>query len=211
IDAHAGDSPFEMTTDGKGQLFAFAGLKDGPLPTHYEPWETPVRNAVHPGQDRSPAAKLHDRPDNRYHEIGDLRFPHVITTYRLTEHYTAGAMSRNLPWLAELQPEGFVELDPILAAELGIGNGGWATIGTLRGEIEAKALVTDRIRPLTVGGRRLHQVGLPWHFGYSGPVVGGIANDLSALVEDPNSLIHEAKSFTCSVRAGRLRGEKPGV
>lgn len=204
IDAHPGDAPFVMMADGKGQLFTVTGLRDGPLPTHYEPWESPVRNALYPHQERSPAAKLHERDDNRYHEIADDRFPHVLTTYRLTEHHTAGAMSRFLPWLAELQPEGFAEIDPVLAEDLGIENGDWCVISTLRGKIEVKALVTRRLVPLQAGGITVHQVGVPWHFGFSGVATGGIANDLSALIADPNSLIHEAKSFTCAVRPGRL-------
>ena len=120
-------------TDGKGALFASSGLKDGPLPTHYEPWETPVANALYPAQARNPVAKIHDRPDNRYQAGDDPRFPYVLTTYRLTEHLTAGGMSRWVPWLAELQPQGFVELSTELADELGIRNGDWVTITTLRG------------------------------------------------------------------------------
>ena len=199
LDAHAGDSPFVNMADGKGWLFA-PSLKDGPLPTHYEPWETPVPNLIYPEQPRSPTAKLHNRPDNRYQEIGDPRFPYVITTYRLTEHLTAGGMSRWVPWLAELQPHGFVEISPELAGDLGVNNGDWVTITTLRGEIESRALVTERVQPLTIDGHTLHHIGMPWHFGFGGIATGGIANDLSALVEDPNSLIHEAKSFTCGLR-----------
>ena len=89
-----------------------------------------------------------------------------------------------------------------------MANGDWVVVSTLRGAIEARALVTDRLRPLLVDGRVLHQVGIPWHFGYSGIATGGIANDLSALVEDPNSLIHEAKAFTCALRRGRLAGRE---
>jgi formate dehydrogenase major subunit len=113
-------------------------------------------------------------------------------------------MTRWVPWLAELQPEGFAEIGTELAVSLGVENGGWLVISTARGSIETRALVTDRLPPLTVGGRRLHQVGMPWHFGYSGLARGAIANDLTTLVEDPDSLIHEAKALTCAVRAGRL-------
>jgi formate dehydrogenase major subunit len=109
-------------------------------------------------------------------------------------------MSRYVPWLAELQPEGFVEISPELAAALGIANGDWVTVSTLRGEAHARALVTERLQPLVVDGRTIHQVGMPWHFGYGGLARGGIANDLSALIEDPNSRIHEAKAFTCNLR-----------
>lgn len=198
--AHAGDAPFLNMADGKGWLFATSGLRDGPLPTHYEPWETPVANLLYPAQQRSPVAKAYERADNQYHTVGDVRFPYVITTYRLTEHLTAGGMSRWVPWLAELQPQGFVELSSELAAELGIATGDWVTVTTLRGEAEARALVTDRMQPLTIDGRTLHTIGMPWHFGFGGLAQGGIANDLSALVADPNSLIHEAKSFTCALR-----------
>ncbi|HEX2184370.1 MAG TPA: molybdopterin dinucleotide binding domain-containing protein, partial [Chloroflexota bacterium] len=204
LDAHAGDSPFVNMADGKGWLFAVAGLLDGPLPTHYEPFETPVGNLLYPEHPRNPAAPSFPRPDNPYHEVGDPRFPYVITTYRLTEHHTAGGMSRWVPWLAELQPQGFVELSPELAGELGVDNGDWVVVSTLRGEAEARALVTERMQPLLVDGKPLHQIGMPWHFGFGGLATGGIANDLSALVEDPNSFIHEAKAFTCSVRRGRL-------
>jgi len=204
MDAHPGDAPFVRLADGRGALFAGPSLKDGPLPTHYEPWESPVANALYPAQPRNPVAITFPRPDNPYQESSDRRFPYVFTTYRLTEHHTAGGMSRWLPWLAELQPAGFVEIDPELARELGVDNGDWVTVSTVRGATDARALVTDRIGPLVVDGKTLHQVGMPWHFGYGGLAKGGIANDLSALIEDPNSRIHEAKSFTCNVRKGRL-------
>jgi formate dehydrogenase major subunit len=199
LDAHPGDVPFVRQIDGLGALFA-REMKDGPLPTHYEPWESPSRNTLYPRQDRNPAAIPFARADNPYHDIGDPRFPHILTTYRLTEHLTAGGMTRWVPWLAELQPEGFAEISTELADELGIANGDHVAISTLRGEITTRALVTRRLRPLTIDGRTIHQVGLPWHFGFGGVATGSIANDLSALVEDPNSRIHEGKSFTCNVR-----------
>ncbi len=201
--AHPGDAPFVRLADGRGALFAGPSLKDGPLPTHYEPRESPVGNLLYPAQNWNPVARQFVRPDNRYHAPGDPRFPYVITTYRLTEHHTAGGMSRWVPWLAELQPEGFAEISPELAAELGVDNRDWITISTLRGEIETRALVTERIPPLWIDGKLVHQVGLPWHFGFGGLARGGIANDVTALIEDPNSLIHEAKAFTCNVRKGR--------
>jgi formate dehydrogenase major subunit len=204
IDAHRGDAPFIMLADGKGALFAAAGLRDGPLPTHYEPWETPIASLLHPERTHNPVAKTFERDDNQYHAIGDARFPHIITTYRLTEHLTAGGMTRGVPWLAELQPEGFAEIGPELAAQLGIHNGDWVVVSTLRGAVETRALVTERIPPLRIDGRHMHQVGMPWHFGYGGLAQGAIANDLSALVADPNSFIHEAKAFTCNLRKGRI-------
>ncbi|HZG69793.1 MAG TPA: formate dehydrogenase subunit alpha, partial [Herpetosiphonaceae bacterium] len=191
-------------------LFVANGLSDGPLPAHYEPWESPVANLLYPEQQRSPSARYFQRPDNQYHELGDARFPYVITTYRLTEHHTAGGMSRWVPWLAELQPQGFVELSPELAAELGIDNGDWVVVATLRGEAEARAMVTRRMQPLLIDGKLLHHVGMPWHFGFGGIARGGIANNLSSLIEDPNSRIHEAKSFTCSLRKGRTGESRAG-
>ena len=208
LDAHPGTAPFIMMLDGRGWLFVPHGLVDGPLPTHYEPWESPVPNLLYPTQPRSPVAPLFLRPDNPYNEIGDPRYPYVITTYRLTEHHTAGGMSRWVPWLAELQPAGFVEISPELARELGIATGDWVVVETARGSTEARALVTERVQPLTIAGRTVHVIGMPWHFGFGGLATGGIANELAALIEDPNSLIHEAKSFTCTIRKGRLQEGK---
>jgi formate dehydrogenase major subunit len=130
----------------------------------------------------------------------------VATTFRLTEHHTAGGMSRNSPWLVELQPEMFAEIDPLLAADRGIEDGGWMTIITERAEIEARAKVTDRILPLRVDGRVIHQIALPWHWGYSGLSRGDTANELGPLSGDPNVSIQESKAFTCNVRAGRRQG-----
>jgi formate dehydrogenase major subunit len=122
-----------------------------------------------------------------------------MTTYRLTEHYLSGAMSRWLPVLSELQPELFVELSPELAQEKGIQNVGWVRISTPRGQVRAKALVTRRLRPLQIDGRTIHQVGMPWHWGYEGLVTGDIVNELTALVGDPNVTIHEGKAFVCNI------------
>jgi formate dehydrogenase major subunit len=203
LEAHSGSQPFLMLSEGLGRLFVPGGLKDGPLPTHYEPFESPMVNPLY-AQQVNPAAIGHPRPDNQYHAVADSRYPHVLTTYRLTEHHTAGAMSRWLPWLAELQPEGFAEIGTELARTLGLANGDWIVISTGRGAIETRALVTDRVPRLTVGGRHLHQVGMPWHYGYVGLARGAVANDLTTLVEDPDSFIHEAKALTCAVRVGRL-------
>jgi formate dehydrogenase major subunit len=198
MDALSGADPFIMKADGKGWLFVPSGLVDGPLPVHYEPAESPVKNPLYK-QQTSPVLKYWKRPDNELVQAGDGRFPHVITTYRLTEHYLAGAMSRWNPWLAELQPELFVELSPELAGEKGIENLDWVRISTPRGRIRAKALVTRRLRPFTIDGKVVHQVGMPWHWGYEGVVTGDVVNELTALVGDPNVTIHEGKAFVCSV------------
>ncbi|SFH26649.1 formate dehydrogenase major subunit [Palleronia marisminoris] len=204
MDAIRGDEPFIMMPDGRAAIYAPSGLKDGPLPTHYEPVEGPGRNPLHHPQRQSPVAKMYARDDNPLHEPGDPRFPHILTTYRLTEHHCGGTPTRGVPHTAELQPEGFAELPPALAAELGVQTLDWIVISTARGEIETRAMVTDRLRPLRIDGRRLYQVGMPWHFGWEGEATGDIANVLTAAVGDPNTSMHENKSLTCAVRAGRL-------
>ena len=201
--ALAGDAPFIMHPDGVGWIWVPTGLADGPLPTHYEPLESAVSNPLYPAQQINPAAMKMDRPDNQYAQSPDPRFPYVMTTYRLTEHHTAGGMSRTLPHLAELQPEFFCEISPELAAERGIEAGGWLTIMTMRGIVEARALVTARIRPLRIGGKTIHQVGVPYHWGSRGLVTGDSANDLLAMSEEPNVRIMEAKGLLCDVLPGR--------
>jgi len=126
-----------------------------------------------------------------------------MTTYRLTEHHTAGGMSRTLPYLAELQPEMFCEVSPELARERGLEHAGWATIVSSRTAIEARVMVTERVPPLQVEGRTVHQVGLPYHWGHRGIATGDPANDLFPLALDPNVHIQEVKAATCDVRPGR--------
>jgi formate dehydrogenase major subunit len=202
-EALAGDDAFIMQTDGKAWLFAPAGLVDGPLPTHYEPVETPFQNLLHPAHTYNPPAKLYDRPGNRHHPVGSSVFPFVLTTFRLTEHHTGGGMSRFVPYLAELQPEGFCEISPELAQERGITHLGWATLITARNAIELKVIVTERMKPLRVDGRETHQIGVPWHFGHSGLATGDSANDLLSVTLDPNVDIQESKVLTCDIRPGR--------
>jgi len=196
LETHDGVSPFIMQADGKGWLYAPVGLKDGPLPTHYEPYESPLTNAVYK-QQANPVVVTWQVPGNTYAPVGSPEYPHVCSTYRLTEHHLSGVMSRWVPWLAELMPELFCEISPELAAEVGVGNTEFVRVTTPRGSIRAKALVTRRMRPLTVQGRVIHHVGLPWHWGYKGVSTGDVVNDLVALVGDPNVAIHEAKVFVC--------------
>jgi formate dehydrogenase major subunit len=198
MDALPGTAPFIMRPDGLGWLFVPSGLVDGPLPTHYEPAESPVKNPLY-AQQSSPVMKYWKDDANPLASVGDPKFPYVMTTYRLTEHYLAGAMSRWNPWLTELMPELFIELSPELAAEKGIRNTDWVRVRTPRAEIRAKALVTRRIRPLRLGNQVVHQVGMPWHWGWEGVVTGDVVNTLTALVGDPNVSIHEGKAFVCNV------------
>ena len=206
VDAISGIDAFIMQADGKAWLFAPAGLADGPLPTHYEPQESPFANPLY-GQQRNPIREIIKHKENPLQpsgsEPGSAVFPYVATTYRLTEHHTAGGMSRTLPYLAELQPEFFCEVSPELAAERGLEHMGWATIITARAAVEARVLVTSRLRPLTVGGRRMHQIGLPYHWGPNGLVPGDAANELAALSLDPNAHIQEVKAMACDIRPGR--------
>jgi formate dehydrogenase major subunit len=205
-EALSGTDAFVMQADGKAWLFVPAGLADGPLPTHYEPQDSPVPNLLY-SQQRNPVRQVFSREVNRYHpgpsEPGSSVFPYAITTYRLTEHHTAGGMSRWVPYLSELQPEMFCEVSPELARERGLEHGGWATIVTARAAIEARVLVTDRIPPLVVHGRTIHQIGLPFHWGPNGYSVGDAANELASLALDPNVHIQEVKAMSGDIRPGR--------
>ena len=203
--AISGTDPFILQRNGKAAIFVSSGLQDGPLPAHFEAAESPMRNRVY-GQDASPVSILYrDRRPTHAQLAGHATtFPYVVTTYRLTEHHTAGSMSRTLSRLAELQPELFCEVSPALAAERGLENGGWATIVTARAAIEARVLVTRRLRPLRIPGEGvIHQVGLPYHWGSEGLVTGDSVNDLLPFVLDPNVFIQESKAATCDIRAGR--------
>ncbi|MCU1658669.1 MAG: fdnG, partial [Pseudonocardiales bacterium] len=205
-DLIAGNDPFIMQADGKAWLFAPSGLTDGPLPAHYEPHESPVDNGLY-SQNANPVREQFPRKDNPYArsagEPGSEVFPYVMTTYRLTEHHTAGGMSRWLPYLSELQPAMFCEVSPELARERGLEHMGWATIVSARSAIEARVVVTDRMAPLTVRGRTVHQVGLPYHWGPNGLVTGDAANELASIALDPNVHIQESKAMTCDVQPGR--------
>jgi len=165
-----------------------------------------VRNRLH-RQQRSPARQLYEHENNRYHPDPDAPgaevFPYAVTTYRLTEHFTAGGMSRWTPYLSELQPEFFCEVSPEVAAERGLEHGGWATLVSARGAVEARVLVTDRMTPLRVDGRVVHQIGLPYHWGPNGYARGDSMNELSSMALDPSSHIQEVKALTIDIRAGR--------
>jgi formate dehydrogenase major subunit len=211
LEALDGDQPFTLHPDGRGWLFVTSGLKDGPLPTHFEPLESLVQNPVYPSEQTNPPAHKKERPDNPYaHSPDDPRFPYVLTTYRLTEHHTAGGMSRGLSHLAELQPELFTEISPELAEICGVKHGEWVTIYSPRGLLSAKALVTGRMAPLKVNGKMVHQVGLPYHFGWKGIVTGDVVNDLLAISESPNVRIMESKALVCNLIPGR-RAQGPAA
>jgi anaerobic selenocysteine-containing dehydrogenase len=199
-DAKGGLNPFIMRTDGKGALFS--PLKEGPFPEHYEPFESPVKNLISKVQ-VNPMVKVWNTDAGA--DVGDKlgasdQFPIVATTYRLTEHWQAGGMSRVLPWLAEAQPNMFVEISRELAAEKGVKNGEMVEVTSARGALKAVALVTARLKPLKVDGQTVHIVGLPWHFGWSGLATGPSANELTPHIGDANTMIPEYKAFLVTVR-----------
>ena len=202
MDALGGADPFIMEADGHAQLFTPSGIKDGPLPVHYEPLESPVHNLLY-RRDRNPGAKIWPEPGNALHEEADPRFPYVLTTFRLTELHCGGVMSRIAPHAAELQPEAFCEIPPELADRLGIEHLGWVTLSTLRGEAQMRAMVTRRLQPFTIGGKQIFQIGVPWVFGWEGYATGDPANILLAISGDPNTSIHSTKALTCNLRPGR--------
>lgn len=201
-----GDEPFIMQADGVGWLYVPAGISDGPFPTHYEPHESPFLNTLY-SQQANPARQVFTRKHNRRAPVagapGNDAYPFVFTTYRLTEHHTAGGMSRFVRYLSELQPEFFCEVSPELAAERKLVHGDWATIVTARSAIEARVMVTDRVKPLVVQGRTIHQVGLPYHWGSRGFSTGDAANELTSIALDPSVHIQESKAATCDIRPGR--------
>ena len=200
-EALRGDEPFIMQADGRAWLFAPNGLTDGPFPTHYEPHESPVGNPFY-SQRANPAREQYPRKENSYNPVSSAVFPFVATTYRVTEHHTAGGMSRTVPYLAELQPEMFVEVSPDLARLRGLEHNGWVTVITSRSAIEGRVMVTDRMKSLRSDGEVVHQVGLPYHWGSKGLSTGDAANDLTHIGLDSNVHIQE-KPITCDVQPGR--------
>jgi formate dehydrogenase major subunit len=205
-DAKNGDKPFIMRADLVGAFFG--PLNDGPFPEHYEPVESPTKNLLSK-QQINPVAKIWKVPDqkNDLAPVGSPDYPYVITTYRLTEHHLSGVMSRYLPMLAELHHSHFAEISHELARELKIDNGEKVTVLSPRGKVHVTAMVTNRLKPFTINGKTVHQIGVPWHWGWKGiedlpGSKGDITNDLSATVGDPNVYIQETKAFVCNVKKG---------
>ncbi len=188
--------PFLMRPEGTGCLFATRGsFKDGPFPEHYEPWESPVDNLMS-SQSLNPAAKVWE-PD----KLGTTdKYPFIATTYRVVEHWQTGALTRNLPWLAEVMPSMFVEISEELARLKGIKSGDKVMVASTRGDIEAVACVTKRIKPFIVNGKEMHMVGALWHFGFKGYVTGDPANRLTPHIGDANTMIPEYKAYLCDIR-----------
>ncbi len=197
-----GKRPFIMLPDGVGSIFA-PNMKEGPFPEHYEPLECPIeKNPLH-NTKNNPVIKLfyegkESLPEDVYYSC-DQRYPFVATTYRVTEHWQTGVMTRNTPWLLEMQPHLFVELSPELAADKGIRNGDPCTVSSGRGSVEAVAIVTRRFRPFKVQNTTIHQVGLPWCYGWNTPNTGDSANLLTPTIGDANTMIPETKAFMVNI------------
>ncbi len=187
--------PFIMLSEGLGRLFA-AGVKDGPLPEHFEPMESPVKNLMN-SHNLNPAVQI--LPTTKGEFGTSAQYPYVATSYRVTEHWQAGAMTRNLPWLNELVPDMFCEISPSLAKKKGIKNGDKVNIKSKRGKISARALVTDRVQPYDVQGKKVELVGMVWHFGHGCAATGDSCNNLTPHIGDPNTMIPEFKAFLVDI------------
>jgi formate dehydrogenase major subunit len=189
--------PFIMKPEGFAHIFG-PGRAEGPFPEHYEPMESPLDPHPLSGTQNNPAITIW-RPD----EFGTPdEYPIVATTYRVTEHWQAGAMTRNLPWLVELMPQMFIELSEELADELNINHAELVTVESKRGSLQATAIITKRFRPFMVDGKQVHQIGMPWHWGFQGLCVGDSANKLTPHVGDANTMIPEFKAFLVRVIKG---------
>jgi formate dehydrogenase major subunit len=194
VDPEKTKYPFIMKPEGHARFFG-PGMAEGPFPEHYEPWESPIDNPMS-GQQNNPAFKIW-RPD----EQGTPdKYPIVCSTYRVCEHWQGGQMTRNMPWLIEMMPEPFVEMSEELAADKGIVNGEKVIVESTRGQVHLVAVVTKRFKPFQMNGKQVHQVGIPWHWGYTGLSTGDSANALTPHVGDANTMIPEYKAFLVNVR-----------
>jgi formate dehydrogenase major subunit len=216
----AGRPPFIMKPDGVASLFG-PGLVDGPFPEHYEPLECPVEKNIMSPQKNNPVIKRFDATGvgsdmDVYSGVAscDPRFPFIGTTYRVSEHWQTGVLTRWCPWLAEMQPGMFVEMSQELAKERGIEGGDKCIVKSARGEVEATAIVTPRFKPFNIDGNTIHEVGIPWHYGWittadrkyepndKKPEVntfGDAANILTSTIGDANTMIPESKAFMVNV------------
>ena len=193
-----GRHPFIMRKHGFGQVFG-PGRADGPFPEFYEPLESPVKKNLLNRQKSNPVVKTFNTPDDKYADYH--KNPIVCTTFRLTEHWQSGILTRWQPWLVEAQPAVFIEISEELAKEKRIKNGEMVLVESPRANLKAVAMVTKRLAPMKIGKKKVHVAGLPWHFGWEVPKGGGdAANLLTPSVGDPNTMIPETKSFLVNIR-----------
>jgi len=218
--AGKGRPPFIMKPDGVASIYG-PGLADGPFPEHYEPLECPIEKNLLSPQKNNPVIKRFDKKGvgselDVYSGVGscDPRFPFICSTYRVSEHWQTGVLTRWCPWLAEMQPGMFVEIGTELAHERGIKNGDQCIVKSARGEVECIAIVTPRFKPFNIDGNPIHEVGIPWHYGWITTkdrkynpgdkkaevfTFGDAANLLTPTIGDANTMIPETKAFMANV------------
>ncbi len=200
-----GKYPFIMHKEGHGQLFG-PGRAEGPFPEHYEPIETPVKTHPFSNQLNNPCAIIFDGEMDKLCGAGNPDFPIVLTTYSVAEHWCGGGETRNTPVLLEAEPQLYVEMSPELAKEKGIENGDPVVVESARGRVEAIAMVTIRLRPFKIQGKIVHEVGMPFCFGWTTKGVGDSTNRLTPSAGDPNTTIPEYKASLVNVKkAGSLK------
>jgi formate dehydrogenase major subunit len=191
--------PFIMNQEGVSRLFTRGMMRDGPFPTHMEPFETPVANVLNPRMRGNPVARVFESDVATFASVDDLaEFPYAATSYRLTEHFHY--WTKHNPVNAVLQPEFFVEISVELAGEKGIAAGDWVRVWSKRGEVKAKAVVTKRLKPLTCDGKTVHVIGIPLHWGFVGAARKGFGpNSLTPFVGDANVETPEFKAFLVNI------------
>jgi len=194
-----GTYPFIMQAEGHGQIFG-PGRVDGPFPEHYEPAETPLAKNPFSKQMSNPCMKVAKADVDLLAKNADPKYPIVLTTYSLTEHWCGGGDTRNTPYLLEAEPQQYVEMSHELAAEKGIKNGDPVIVESIRGKVEAIAMVTVRIVPFLVEGKTVHLIGMPFCFGWTTPGCGDATNRLTPSVGDPNTTIPEYKACLVNIR-----------
>jgi len=203
--AQGGGLPALMKTEGVFGIFV--PMADGPFPEYYEPLESPLEKNLISGQKNNPVTFLwHDI--NSANKIGEAKDYSIVGfTFQVAEHWQAGNATRNIPWLAELISEMYVEISKELAEEKNVKNGDTVRIESARGDVEAIAIVTERLKSLKVGEKTIHQIGIPWCFGYTGLITGGTdkgknyaGNQLTPCIGDGNTMTPEYKAFLCNVK-----------
>lgn len=192
------NNSYMMNTEGSARLFAPTGMKDGPIPEHYEPIESPVNNIMSK-QQNNPVATWYGKDFSKVAQTGSKEYPYIATTHRVVEHYQSGAVTRNCPLLTELMPEMFATISNKLAYKLGLEPGDMVSVSSIRGEIKCKVNIMPILKPMQVNGQEVEIVGLPWHWGYQGLAPGSTANDLTPCVGDANTMIPEYKAFLCNI------------
>ncbi len=193
---------FIMKPEGHARIFG-PGQADGPFPEHYEPYECPIEKNLMSAQKINPTIRILSPETNTPLDVAfscDPRYPIVATTYRMVEHWQTGVMTRHSPWLLEAQPQQWVEISKELAKLKGIRSGDRCVVRSARGEVDAMAMVTDRFKPFKIAGQVIHQIGLPWCYGWLTPRDGGdSSNLLTPSIGDANTMIPETKAFMVNV------------